>query len=277
MATLEQQLPASWARWRPRVPAILQGKLSGNLLFIFAVAVLGVFVFFALLPQAVAPFDPTVNNLTARHQPPGFVDTGGGFHLLGTDHMGRDVWSRLVWASRISLTIGTMGLVLGGSVGIVVGLIAGFRGGWVERLCMRVVDAYLSFPYILIAIVWAALIGADVRNLLLIVAVRSWVEFARLVRGQTLVLREREYVNAARAIGAGDWRIVFRHILPNTLAPILVVAGDVLGSLILLEATLCFLGIGVLPPRAACCPTPAITSPRPGGQCSSPGWPYPWW
>jgi peptide/nickel transport system permease protein len=208
-------------------------------------------VVFAVLPQAVAPFDPTANSLSARHEAPGFVDFRGGVHILGTDHMGRDVLSRLVWASRVSLTIGFMGLVLGGSVGVVIGLAAGLRGGWIDRLCMRVVDAYLSFPYILIAIVWAALIGTDIMNLIIIVAVRSWVEFARLVRGQTLAIREREYVSAARAIGASDLRIAFRHILPNTLAPVLVVAGDQLGSLILLEATLSFLGIGVLPPTPA--------------------------
>jgi peptide/nickel transport system permease protein len=234
-----------------KLQPLLKGRLSGNILFFGAIAVLVVFVLFAIVPQAIAPFDPTVNSLSARHEAPGFVDSQGGYHLVGTDHMGRDVWSRLVWASRVSLTIGFTGLVLGGSVGIFIGLISGFRGGWIDRVCMRVVDAYLSFPYILIAIVWAALIGTDIMNLIIIVAARSWVEFARLVRGQTLALREREYVNAARAIGASELRIAFRHILPNTLAPVLVVAGDQLGSLILLEATLSFLGIGVLPPTPA--------------------------
>lgn len=251
MATLEQQVPVGWVRRRLKAPALLRGKLSGNLLFFSAITVLVIFALFAIWPQGVASYDPTANDLSSRHESPGFVDSQGSFHLLGTDHMGRDIWSRLVWASRVSLMIGFMGLLLGGSVGIAIGLVAGFRGGWFDRVCMRIVDAYLSFPYILIAIVWAALIGTDLMNLIIIVAMRSWVEFARLVRGQALALREREYVNAARAIGASDLRILSRHILPNALAPILVVAGDQLGSLILLEATLSFLGIGVLPPTPA--------------------------
>ena len=211
-------------------------RSPGTAAFYASSAIALVFAFMAIWPQSMSPFDPTVNDLPLLHKPPGHVDEDGGFHLLGTDHLGRDVWSRLVWGARASLMVGASGLVLGGIVGISLGLVAGYRGGWTDRIAMRIVDAFLSFPYILIAIVWAALIGTDLKSLILIVAVRGWVEFCRVVRGQALSLRERDYVSAARAVGATDWRIVLRHILPNTVAPILVVAGYELGRLVLLEA-----------------------------------------
>jgi peptide/nickel transport system permease protein len=129
--------------------------------------------------------------------------------------------------------------------------VAGYRGGWIDRIAMQVVDIYLSFPYILIAIVWAMLVGSDMRNLIVIVAVRGWVEFARVVRGQALAIREKDYIVAVRSIGANDFRILRQYVLPNTLAAILVVAGFQLGRLILLEATLSFLTIGIRPPTPA--------------------------
>ena len=232
-----------WSRFRKR--------LAGNLVFAFSLGILALFTFFAIWPQSVAPYDPTVNHLGLRHKPPGFVGPDGQARIMGTDHMGRDVWSRMVWGARASLTVGYSGLLVGGLVGIVLGLIAGYRGGWWDRIIMRVVDAYLSFPYILIAIVWATLIGTTMTNLIVIVAVRGWVEFARVARAETLSIREREYVTAAYAIGAGDRRIIWRHVLPNMMAPILVVAGFQLGRLILLEGTLSFLTIGIRPPTPA--------------------------
>lgn len=245
-------LPQGHMSWLfPWKWGMLQGRVINNLAFLFSISILCLFTFFAIWPQSVALYDPTVNSLRLRHKPPGFVDTQGNVYPLGTDHMGRDVWSRLVWGARASMTVGYLGLLLGGTVGILLGLVAGYRGGWVDRMAMRLVDAYLSFPYILIAIVWATLIGTDMRNLIIIVAVRSWVEFARVTRGQALALREREYVTGARALGTGDWGIVWRHIFPNTIAPILVVAGFQLGRLILLEGTLSFLGIGIRPPTPA--------------------------
>ena len=224
---------------------------SQNFAFVGSAALALMFVFFAIWPQSLAQYDPTVNNLRARHEPPGVVDAQGGRHLLGTDHMGRDVLSRLVWGARASMTIGGLGLLLGATIGISLGLVAGYRGGWTDRIVMRVVDAFLSFPYILIAIVWAALIGTDMKSLILIVGVRGWVEFARITRAQAMSLREREYVTAAIALGASDLRIIFKHILPNSVASILVVAGYELGRLILLEATLSFLTIGIRPPTPA--------------------------
>jgi peptide/nickel transport system permease protein len=224
---------------------------AGTAAFAGAVAALALVTAVALWPRAVAPLSPARQSLLDRHRPPGYVDEAGQRHPLGTDHLGRDVWSRLVHGARASLAVGYAGLALGGLAGVLIGLLAGYRGGRMDRLVVGVIDTYLSFPYILIAIVWAALVGTTVMTLVVIVAVRGWVEFARVVRAQVLSLREREYVTAARALGAGDFRVAVRHILLNTLGPILVIAGFQLGRLILLEATLSFLGLGIQPPTPA--------------------------
>jgi ABC-type dipeptide/oligopeptide/nickel transport system permease subunit len=236
----KHRLPSFWAQ-------LLRGKLAGNLAFWAAGAILLVFTALAVWPEAVAPYNPRLGRLTDRHKPPGYVDAAGEIHWLGTDHQGRDVLSRVIYGAQVSLTVGYSGVIIGAIVGITIGLLAGYRGGTCDQVAMRVVDAWLSFPYILIAIVWAVTIGSGVLNLVAILAVRGWVEFARVSRGQSLVIREREYITAVRALGGGDWRIMLRHMLPNIMAPILVVAGFQLGRLILLEATLSFLGLGVEP------------------------------
>jgi peptide/nickel transport system permease protein len=226
---------------------LLRGKLAGDIAFWAAGGVLLIFTALAVWPGSVAPYNPRSGRLADRHKPPGYVDATGGAHWLGTDHQGRDVLSRVIYGAQVSLTVGYSGAIIGGIVGIAIGLLAGYRGGSLDQIAMRVVDAQLSFPYILIAIVWAVTIGSGVLNLVAILAVRGWVEFARVGRGQALAIREREYITAVRALGGGDWRIMLRHMLPNIMAPILVVAGFQLGRLILLEATLSFLGLGVEP------------------------------
>ncbi len=252
MMTLDVKQENSENRRLPRLRGPkLGGRLAGNMAFLVSLTIVLLFTFFAIWPTSVARYDPTKNKLSLRHKPPGHVDDEGNRYFLGTDHMGRDVWSRLVWGARASMTVGYMGLFLGGLVGIVIGLVAGYRGGWFDRISMRVVDAYLSFPYILLAIVWAALIGTGIQGLIIIVAIRGWVEFARVARGQALTMKEREFVTAAKSLGTSDWRIAFRHILPNTFAPLLVVAGYQLGRLIILEGTLSFLTIGIRPPTPA--------------------------
>jgi peptide/nickel transport system permease protein len=224
-----------------------RGKLAANIAFWAATAILLIFTAMALWPDIMAPYNPRLGRLADRHKPPGYVDATGGVHWLGTDHQGRDVLSRVVYGAQVSLTVGYSGVIIGGIVGMAIGLLAGYRSGAFDQVAMRVVDAWLSFPYILIAIVWAVTIGSGVLNLVAILAVRGWVEFARVGRGQSLAIREREYITAVRALGGSDLRIMLRHLLPNIMAPILVVAGFQLGRLILLEATLSFLGLGVEP------------------------------
>jgi peptide/nickel transport system permease protein len=219
-----------------------------NWALLFALAALAAATTLAVWPRIVTPLDPTAQHLADIHKPPGYVDVLGTTHPLGTDHLGRDELSRLIYGARASLAIGYAGLALGAAFGVVVGLLGGYLGGWLDRLVVGVIDLYLSFPYILIAIVWAAFVAQTALSLVAIVAVRGWVEFARVVRADVLSKKEREYVAAARSLGASEPRIVARHILPHVMGSVLVLSGFQLGSLILLEATLSFLGTGIKPP-----------------------------
>jgi peptide/nickel transport system permease protein len=219
-----------------------------NWAVLFSLAVLAGVTGMAAWPRAVTPLDPTVQHLADIHKPPGYVDASGTRHALGTDHLGRDELSRLVYGARASLVIGYAGLAIGAAFGVAVGLVGAYTGGWLDRIVVGVIDLYLSFPYILIAIVWAAFVPQTALSLVAIVAVRGWVEFARVVRADVLSKKEREYVAAARSLGASEARVVVRHILPHVTGAVLVLSGFQLGSLILLEATLSFLGTGIRPP-----------------------------
>jgi peptide/nickel transport system permease protein len=226
-------------------------RLAGDLVLGLSLAVLMAASLLAAWPGLVTSQSPVRQSLLDRHRPPGHVDEAGRAHPLGTDHLGRDVWSRLAHGARASLAVGYAGLALGAGLGVTLGLVAGFRGGALDRGLVGVIDAYLSFPYILIAIVWAALVRMSLGTLIVIIALRGWVEFARVVRAQVLSVGEREFVVAARALGAGDARLVARHVLPSARGAILVIAGFQLGRLILLESTLSFLGLGIQPPTPA--------------------------
>jgi peptide/nickel transport system permease protein len=240
-----RDIAAGEARTRPRRAA--RWRRIG-VTVVFALAVMGIVTFLAAWPKSITALDPAAQRLADIHQPPGYVDAIGRTHPLGTDHLGRDELSRLVYGARASLTIGYSGLALGAAFGITVGLLASYLGGWVDRLVAGSIDLYLSFPYILIAIVWAAFVPQTAVSLIVIIAVRGWVEFARVVRADVLSKKEREYVTAARSLGAGEVRIVARHILPHISGSVLVLSGFQLGNLILLEATLSFLGVGIRPP-----------------------------
>jgi peptide/nickel transport system permease protein len=172
-------------------------RRAGDLALGLSLAVLLAVTVLAAWPDLVTSQSPARQSLLDRHRPPGHVDEAGRAHPLGTDHLGRDVWSRLVHGARASLTVGYAGLLLGAAFGVTLGLVAGFRGGVLDRGLVGVVDAYLSFPYILIAIVWGALVRMTIGTLVLIIALRGWVEFARVVRAQVLSIREREFVPGA--------------------------------------------------------------------------------
>jgi ABC-type dipeptide/oligopeptide/nickel transport system permease subunit len=219
-----------------------------NWTVLFSLAVLAGATVLAAWPRSVTSLDPTSQHLADIHKPPGYVDGSDARHPLGTDHLGRDELSRLVYGARASLAIAYAGLALGVAFGVAAGLLGAYVGGWVDAALVGIVDLYLSFPYILIAIVWASFVPQTAVSLVVIVAVRGWVEFARVVRADVLSKKEREYVTAARSLGAGETRIVARHILPHIAGPVLVLSGFQLGSLILLEATLSFLGTGIRPP-----------------------------
>jgi peptide/nickel transport system permease protein len=173
---------------------------------------------------------------------------GGGLHLLGTDQLGRDVLSRLIYGSRISLLVGSVSVVLGGLVGLLLGLAAGYFGNWFDSVVMRVVDIQMAFPYVLLALVIVALVGTSLLNLIMIFTVTEWYVYARVVRATTLSLRQREFVSAAIALGDSHIRILLRHILPNVVSPLTVIASFEMAKIISTEAALGFLGLGVPPP-----------------------------
>ncbi len=223
---------------RPRqVPAFLSSPLT-------AIG-LGLFLFFggcALLAPVLAPMDPTDQLLSLRLTPPSPV------HWLGMDQLGRDVLSRLLYGARISLMVGLVVVLSAGFVGTLVGLIAGYAGGILDEILMRLTDIFFAFPPLILAMSIAGALGPNLNNAMIAIAVVTWPVYARLVRGQVLALRQREFVEAARGIGASTPRILFRHLLPNTLAPILVQASFDMGGAILAAAGLSFIGFGARPP-----------------------------
>jgi len=181
-------------------------------------------------------------------KPPFWMKGGQIKHPLGTDHMGRDILSQLIFGARISLSIGVISVLIAGLFGVILGLLSGFFGRWVDIFIMRLVDLQLSFPPILLAIVVIALVGKGITNLILVLGIVSWVQYARVVRSVTLSLKEKEFVEAARAAGTGQGAIILKHILPNLITPVIVIAAINVSTMILAEAALSFLGLGVQPP-----------------------------
>lgn len=223
---------------RPRqVPVLLTSPLT-----VIGLALILLFALSAILAPWVAPMDPVNQVLTQRLEPP------SAEHWLGMDQLGRDVFSRLLYGARISLTVGLVVVISSVILGTLVGLTAGYMGGWVDEVLMRVTDIFLAFPPLILAMSIAGALGPNLNNAMVAIAVVTWPVYARLVRGQVLALREREFVQAARGIGAPTPRILFRHLLPNSLAPILVQASFDMGGAILAAAGLSFIGFGARPP-----------------------------
>ena len=214
---------------------------------VFAVIFLLVAALAAMLGGLLAPFDPNRQNLMLRLADPMSVGPDGGVFLLGSDALGRDVFSRLLYGARVSLTVGFAAIAVGGSIGITAGLLSGYFGGWLDDAIMRLGDIQLAFPFILLAIMFLVVLGSGVWNLILVLGIGQWVTYARIVRADTLSLREKEFVEAARAMGDSTLSIIFRTILPNILAPLTVIASFNVASVILSEAALSFLGLGVPP------------------------------
>jgi peptide/nickel transport system permease protein len=196
----------------------------------------------------LAPHDPTRQSLPTRLAAPTLAGADGKSHLLGTDHLGRDVLSRVVWGAQVSLLVGFSAVAVGGLLGGGLGLLAGFRGGWVDTVVMTLADAQLAFPFILLAIGIIAVLGPSVPTLIVVIGVSGWVAYARVLRSQVLALRSREFVDAIRALGGSVARVVARHVLPNVVSSLVVLATLELARAIVLEATLSFLGLGVQPP-----------------------------
>ncbi len=213
-----------------------------------AIVILLVATFMALFGPQIAPKDPNRQTLILRLRPPMTQEADGSIpYPLGTDALGRDVLSRLIYGARVSIMVGVTSVTLGGVIGLLLGLIAGYLGGRAEDIIMRLADIQLAFPFILLAIMVLVVLGQGVLNLVLVLGIGQWVTYARIARGETISQREKEYVEAARALGMSSLRIMLRSILPNILAPLIVIASFNVASVILAEASLSFLGLGVPP------------------------------
>jgi peptide/nickel transport system permease protein len=210
------------------------------------VVLVAIFLIFALFAPRIAPQDPATINLPIRLDPPSQA------HWFGTDELGRDILSRVIYGARISMLVGSSVVLTSLALGLIIGSVAGYYGGRIDRFInVIVMNAFLSFPGILLAIAFVAFRGPGIFNLVLALSLGGWVGYARLVRGQVLAAREREFVEAARALGATDVRIIVRHILPNIIQPVIVQAAIGMAGAILAEATMSFLGLGVPPPTAS--------------------------
>ncbi|MCZ7569743.1 MAG: ABC transporter permease [Ardenticatenaceae bacterium] len=208
-------------------------------------AIIVVMIVVALVGPVLAPYKYDEVILTDRLQPP------SAEHLLGTDQFGRDILSRMLFGARVSLVVGLGGVAVAMAFGVVLGAIAGFYGRWPDEIIMRLMDILLAFPYIILAVALIAMVGPSVRNIILVVGFTRLPQFARLVRGSVLTIRETDFVTAARAIGQREWRILSRHILPNCLTPIVVMASLSVATAILTESALSFLGLGIQPPQSS--------------------------
>lgn len=215
---------------------------------IVSLGVLSLAILCALVPDWVVATDPYAQSLATRLRPPSWLPRGDEAHFLGTDHLGRDILARIVHGARITLLVSLLAVAGALVVGVAAGLVAGSFGGRVDAVIMRLTDIQLAFPVILLVIVMVAMVGPSLVNVVIILALSGWPRFARIVRGSVLTVRELEFVQAAVTIGASRWRIMARHLLPNVSSAVIVYASFEVARMILLEATLSFLGLGVQPP-----------------------------
>ncbi len=209
------------------------------------VAGAGVLLAIALIATFAPLLDPNLQNLALAVKPPAWLTGGDRAYPLGTDNLGRDILSRIIWGARIALAVGLCVVAIGGTLGVSLGLVAGYFGGWIDAVIARVADVQLAFPLVLLAIAVVGVVGPGLWTIVAVLGVTSWVEYVRVVRAETLALREREFVQSAQALGLSPLRIVFRHVLPNVASSISVLASFEVARAIILESALSFLGLGV--------------------------------
>ncbi|WP_199261874.1 ABC transporter permease [Paracoccus binzhouensis] len=211
-------------------------------------AIVGTAILVAIFAPVIAPHDPAAIDLASMFAPPMWLDGGSLSHPLGTDNLGRDVLSRILYGSRTSLIVGVCAVIVAGCIGTLLGLMAGFYGGWIGNAIMRVTDSLLALPAMLIMLVIVGVFGPSLVTLIFVMGCTKWVPFTRLVRGEVLSLKERDYVRAAHSIGTPNSTIILRHLLPNVLSTIIVVSTLSVGTAIISESSLSFLGLGIQPP-----------------------------
>jgi ABC-type dipeptide/oligopeptide/nickel transport system permease subunit len=219
-------------------------RLRRNRSALAGAVIMAAFIVMAVAAPLIAPYDPIAQNYDHLRESPTMA------HPFGTDNFGRDILSRVIYGARVSLTVGVLGTVLGVIIGVVIGMLAGYYGGWVDAVLMRLLDIQLAFPGILLAIAIIAVLGVGTRNVVIAIGIFSVPIFARVLRGSILSLKQQDFVLAAKAIGVSDRRLMFIHLMPNALAPIVVLSTLRLGTAILTAASLSFLGLGVKPPTS---------------------------
>lgn len=210
-----------------------------GLIFLVVISVI------AIIAPFLVPMDPTAQSITERLSPPGTVNEAGFTHWLGTDQLGRDVLSRVIYGSRVSIMVALGAVFIGGTIGLVVGLVSGYLGGWIDSLLMRLVDMQLAFPFLLLAMTMVTILGPSILNVVLVLSITSWINYAKVVRSSVLSVKYLEFVEATKAAGTRKISILFRQILPHVLSPFIVVASFQVATLIIAESSLSFLGLGV--------------------------------
>ena len=248
MANTTTQIEVPASALSPRLRSLVNGlrrapKVPSTVLIVLLV--------FAAFGQWIAPHSPTAGDMAATFAPPVWHEGGSADHLLGTDKLGRDILSRLIRGARVSLSLSLFVIALGGGVGVTLGLISGYSGGKIDAVMQRAIEVILAMPTILVALVFVFAVGRSFESVILILSPFLAARFARIVRGETLSVRERDFVAIAKVIGTPTWMILLRHILPNVFNTIIVLATLEVGHLILLESSLSFLGVGVPPPQPA--------------------------
>lgn len=215
------------------------------------IAIIAITAFLAIFAEFIVPHNPEVGLLGDRFKPPVWQAGGTETYLLGTDHLGRDVLSRLIFGARVSMIVGFAAVIVAGVIGTALGIVSGYLGGWVDQVIMRITDTWLALPGVTFAIFLAAIVGPSLWNIVVILGAVFWTRYARVVRGEVLSLKERDFVRLAIVANCSKWTIMRRHILPNVLNTAIVLASLQLGVVIIAEATLSFLGVGVPPPQPA--------------------------
>jgi peptide/nickel transport system permease protein len=238
----------------PLSPSPVSSRLSFLRLKDFPVIpalILGCIALVAIFANLLAPHNPEIGSLTVRFRPPVWQTGGSTKYLLGTDQLGRDVLSRLIFGARVSMVVGFTAVIFAGAVGTTLGIVSGYLGGWVDQVIMRLTDTWLALPGLMFAIFLAAIVGPSMWNIVIILGLVYWTRYARVIRGEVLSLKEREFVRLAIVAGCSKWTIMYRHILPNVINSAIVIGTLMLGVVIITEASLSFLGVGVPPPEAA--------------------------
>jgi peptide/nickel transport system permease protein len=236
--------------WLLRLRTLAQELWRDRTGFI-GVVLITALVFMALAAPLLAPHDPAAQNLRARLMPPAWEAKGSWSHVLGTDHLGRDVLSRVIYGSRVSLLVGATVVIIAGTFGVVMGLFAGYRGGRTDNFIMRWIDTQVAFPGLLLALIILAVIGPSMITVIIVLSLNGWMVYGRMTRGAVLSVRQTEYVEAAEIVGCKGRRVIFRHILPNLTSPLLTLSILEFARIVLAEAALSFLGLGIQPPATS--------------------------